>query len=157
MKRRFVAFICTTFIAVSTIFPIGALESPVISQLHVVKYSVEPYASAYLSDYSIGFGARDNCRMVVTMDVNGVRTMDKIGCQMLIIEHKINGVWYEYDTQLGIDHPDFYMYNTPSYLGGYEFYGEAGVQYRVTMIALAQNSTGYDTGEVTSYVITCRE
>ena len=118
---------------------------------------MEPYASAYLSNYSIGFGARDNCRMVITMDVNAVHTVDKVGCIMLVIENKIDGTWYEYDTLFGIENPDFYMYDTASYLGSYEFYGEPGVQYRATMTAFAQDSTGYDTGDVTSYVVTCRE
>lgn len=157
MKTRLFALICTIIIVISSTNNTNALDSILSPQPQNQSISIVPYASGYLSDYTIAFGARDNCRMVVTMDVNGVRTMDKIGCQMLIIEHKVNGVWYEYDTLLGIENPDFYMYNTPSYLGSYSFYGEAGVQYRVTMIAFAQDSTGFDTGDVTSYVITCHE
>ena len=157
MKKRFLALIIAVFMMIATAVSASAVDRSFTADPCVTHYSVEPYASAYLDDYSISFGARDNCRMVITLDVNAVRTVDKLGCQMLVIEHKVNGVWYEYDTLYGIENPDFYMYNTASYLGGYSFYGEPGVDYRATMTAFAQDSTGFDTGRVTSYVITCRE
>lgn len=156
MNKRLCSVIIACFIILSFSTSSIAADSSYTPDF-LVKSSVEPYASAYLSDYSISFGARDNCRMVITMDVNGVRTMDKIGCQMLVIEKKINGEWILDEILLGIDHPDFYEYNTPSYFGSTDFYGVAGVQYRVTMTAYALDSTGHDTGEVTSYVVTCRE
>ena len=156
MRKRFIGFIVIALI-MSTTISANNIESLPPTDL-VTRYVVSPFASAYLDDYSISIGARDNCRIVITMDVNAVRTVDKIGCVMLVIEHKIDGVWYEYDTLIGLEHPDFYMYDTASYLGSYAFYGEAGVQYRATMTAYAQDSSGYDTGEpITSYVITCRE
>lgn len=157
MKRSLYRLICLVLLFISLIVPTNAFDFSEKSDLCVTNYSMEPYASAYLSNYSIGFGARDNCRMVITMDVNAVHTVDKVGCIMLVIENKIDGTWYEYDTLFGIENPDFYMYDTASYLGSYEFYGEPGVQYRATMTAFAQDSTGYDTGDVTSYVVTCRE
>ena len=161
MQKRFIALftsvlILSTMLASTNVGAVDILNSH--NQDLVVKYSAAPFASAYLDDYSISFGARGNCRMVVTMDVNAVRTVDKLGCLMLIIEHKVDGTWYEYDTLYGIEEPGFYMYNTASYLGTYSFYGEPGVQYRATMIAYAQDSTGYDTGEdLTSHVVTCSE
>ena len=157
MKRKIYKLFCLVLLSISLIVPANAFDFSEKSDLRVTNYSIEPYASAYLSNYSIAFGARDNCRMVITLDVNAVRTVDKLGCQMLVIEHKVNGVWYEYDTLYGIENPDFYMYDTASYLGGYSFYGEPGVDYRATMTAFAQDSTGFDTGRVTSHVITCRE
>ena len=157
MQKRFIALVTTILIMFSAFVNANASDSPISHDL-IATYSVSPFASAYLDDYSISIGARDNCRIVITMDVNAVRTVDKLGCLMLVIDQKVDGVWSTYDVLFGIENPDFYMYNTASYLGGYSFYGTAGVQYRATMTAYAQDSTGYDTGEeLTSYVITCRE
>ena len=144
-------------ITVGLITSAGATEVSGQADLWVTCSSVQPYASAYLSDYSIAFGARDNCRMVITMDVNGVAVMDRIGCTMLAIEKKVNGTWLLEDLLVSADYPEFYAYNTASYYHSIDYYGEAGYQYRVTMTAYARKDGGYDTGEVTSYVVTCRE
>ena len=159
MKKRIIAFLVAVFMIPCTLISASASDDlSIVVNRTDPKVTTTPYASAYLDDYSISFGARDNCRMVVTMDVNAVKVVDRLGCVMLVIENKIDGTWYEYDTLYGMDHPDYYMYNTHSYLGSYSFYGEPGVQYRATMTALAQDSTGYDTGEpITSYVATCHE
>lgn len=157
MKKRLLALIIAVFMTTSTAFAQTPLESIESSDSQMLLASVTPHASDYLSYYAVAFGARDNCRMVITMDVNAPRTMDKIGCMLLIVEKKVNGTWYEADTLLSVDYPEFYMYNTASYFHSIDYYGEAGVQYRVTMTALAQDDTGSDTGEVTSYVVTCRE
>lgn len=157
MKKRFLTLTFAVLVTIGAITSTSAVDLSYKADPCVTQYSIEPYASAYLDDYSISFGARDNCRMVITMDVNAVRTMETLGCRMLVIEEKINGQWYEYDTLLGPENPGFYMYDTASYLGSYSFYGEAGVQYRATMTAYAKDETGYDTGKITSYVITCRE
>lgn len=159
MKKRLLALLMSLLLMNSTAFAVDI--SPTISsessEFPVVWSSVEPHASAYLDDYSIAFGARDNCRMVITMDVNAVRTMNRLGCLMLIIEEKIDGTWYECDTLVSADYPEFIATNTASYFHSIDYYGEPGVQYRVTMVAYARDSTGSDTGEVTSYVVTCRE
>lgn len=115
----------------------------------------EPQASLYLSSYGVDLIAVGNGQMVVEMDVIGTGTMSKIGVYSLLIEQKVNGTWSEYATVFGIYHSDFYAYNTISYLGEYYFNGTAGVQYRVTMTAYARNSTGSDTGQVTSAAVTC--
>lgn len=157
MKKRLLAFIIAVLVMTCPAFAQETISTALAPSSQINWSSVTPHASSYLSDYSIAFGARDNCRMVITMDVNAVRTMDRVGCMMLVIEKKVNGTWYEADTLLSIDYPEFYMYNTASYFHSINYYGEAGVQYRVTMTALAQDDTGSDTGEVTSYVVTCRE
>ena len=158
MKNYLSRVVATACIIASIVTSAGAATPVDHSNLFDAKSSIIPYASAYLSDYSISIGTRGNCRIVITMDVNAVRTVDKLGCLMLVIDQKIDGVWSTYDVLFGIENPDFYMYNTASYLGGYSFYGTAGVQYRATMTAYAQDSTGYDTGEeLTSHVVTCSE
>lgn len=157
MKKRLLALIIAVFMMTSTAFAQTPLDSVESSDTQMLLTSVTPHASDYLSYYAIAFGARDNCRMVITMDVNGVHTMNRIGCLMLVIEEKVNGTWQECDTLMSADHPEFMLNNTASYLYSFDYYGTAGVQYRVTMTAYARDDTGYDTGEVTSYVVTCRE
>lgn len=156
MKKRLLALLIASLMITSTSMAADVNITNTSSSL-MTWSTATPYASSYLDDYSIAFGARDNCRMVITMDVNGVRTMDRIGCLMLVIEEKINGTWQECDTLMSADHPDFMATNTVSYFHSIDYYGTAGVQYRVTMTAYARDDTGYDTGEVTSYVVTCRE
>lgn len=116
----------------------------------------EPNASLYLDSYAVDLIAMGNGQMAVEMDVNATGYMSKIGVYSLYIEHKINGVWQEYDTVYGLFHSDFYDYNNYTYLGEYFFNGIAGRQYRVTMTAYASNSTGSDTGSVMSGAVTCR-
>ena len=78
MKRRLVALLVALMTMVGTAF--AAEENTIDPSVSQLRWSTAvPYASAYLDDYSIAFGARDNCRMVITMDVNAVRVMDRIG------------------------------------------------------------------------------
>ena len=157
MKKRLLALIIAVFMTTSTAFAQTPLESIESSDSQMLLMSVTPRASDYLSYYAIAFGARDNCRMVITMDVNAPHIMNRIGCMTLVIEEKINGTWYECDTLVSADYPEFITTNSASYFHSIDYYGTAGVQYRVTMTAYARDDTGYDTGEVTSYVVTCRE
>lgn len=157
MKKRLLALLIAVFMMTSAVSAHDTTYQVESSDLQTVWSSVSPHASAYLSDYSIAFGARDNCRMVITMDVNAPRTMDRIGCMTLTIENKIDGKWYECDTLVSADYPEFIATNTASYFHSINYYGTAGVQYRVTMLAYARDSSGSDTGKVTSYVVTCRE
>ena len=157
MKKRLLALIIAVFMTTSTAFAQTSLESIGSSDYQMFLASVTPRASDYLSYYAIAFGARDNCRMVITMDVNAPRTMSRIGCMTLTIEHKINGTWQECDTLVSADYPEFIATNTASYFHSIDYYGTAGVEYRVTMLAYARDSSGSDTGKVTSYVVTCRE
>lgn len=112
--------------------------------------------SWYLDQYSVGLGARANHQMSITMSVDGTGMMTKIGVSTVYIEHKINGTWCEFDTLFASDHPAFYQYNTDNYLDTVYFTGTQGVQYRVTITAYARNSSGSDTGKVTSYIVTCK-
>lgn len=157
MKKRLLALLIAVLMMTCTVSAHDTAYQVESSELPILWSSASPHASAYLSDYSIAFGARDNCRMVITMDVNAVRTMDRVGCMMLVIENKIDGRWYECDTLTSADYPEFLEYNTASYFNSIDYYGVAGVEYRVTMVAYARDSSGFDTGEVTSYVVTCRE
>lgn len=156
VKRLLSAGLAVVVLSSATITA-GAMNTSNDTNPGVSAVNIEPKSSKYLSSYSIALVAKDNCRMSVTMDVSGVRTMDKIGCMMLVIEKKVGNTWYEVETLLGIENPDeFYFYDSADYFYGISFYGEAGISYRVTMTAYAKDSTGFDTGEVTSYTVTCR-
>lgn len=157
MKKRVITVFLLFMTTLSCItMPSLAIDAPLYPENRVVV-ALPARASDYLSSYSIALTARNNRRMIVTMDVTAVRTMNKVGCLTLIIEKKVGGSWYEVDTLIGSDDPDlFYSYNTADYFQEYSFYGEEGVQYRVTMTAYARDDSGFDTGEVTSYTETCR-
>lgn len=113
-------------------------------------------ASWYLDQYGVGVSTASNHRIAVTVNVDGTGVMTRIGVQQLYIEQKVNGVWKEFDTLYGAEHPEFYEYNSIDYFDVIYFTGTPGVQYRVTVTAFAMNSTGFDTGKVVSSVITCK-
>lgn len=156
MKKRGITVFLLLIVTLS-IFTLPSLAfnaSPYLENRVVVALPAR--ASDYLSSYSIALTARENRRMLVTMDVTAVRTMNKVGCLTLVIEKKVGGTWYEVDTIIGSEDPDlFYAYNTADYFREYSFYGQEGVQYRVKMTAYASDNSGFDTGKVTSYTVTC--
>lgn len=113
-------------------------------------------ASWYLDEYGIGVSAATNHRIAMTVNVDGTGKMTRIGVQELYIEQKVNGVWKEFDTLFGADHPEYYEYNSYDFFKTLYFTGKPGVQYRITVTAFAMDSTGFDTGKVTSCVVTCK-
>ena len=82
--------------------------------------------------------------------------MSKIGAQYILIEQYVNGSWIPYGTLTAVENPDFYAYNAYVHNGLAYFTGVPGVDYRVTLKALAQDSTGSDTGTITSGKTTCK-
>lgn len=146
MKKRVLSFALALCFLLGC--PMSALAADADSQ-------VSPRASLYLSRYGIAVSASDNHRIAMTITIDATGLMTRVGVQELYIEYKDNGVWKEFDTLYGVDHPEFYQYDTVDYYDTLYFTGVAGVQYRVTVTAFAMNSTGSDTGTVTSYVVTC--
>lgn len=139
MKRRISTLLLVLVLAFTTV---GAVE-------------ITPYASAYLDAYGVSLEARGNGKMGVSMTVDGVTTMDRIGVTCVDIDEKRNGTWYDFDEIYSDEDSSFIITNSYDYLGSYTFYGTPGRQYRVTITAYARKSGGYDTGEVTSPVVTC--
>lgn len=117
---------------------------------------VVPYASAYLDGYSVALQAEGNGEMSVSMTVDGVGVMDKIGVREIYIEEKYNGVWNFYDSLDAAEHPEFYDYNSRDYIGTTYFTGRPGRSYRVTLTVYAKKGSGSDTGDITSYTVTCK-
>lgn len=112
-------------------------------------------ASDYLAGYGISIEAQGNGLMEVFYDVDGTGWMTKIGAQALFVEYKDGNTWRPYETILGIEHPEFYAYNALGHSGYAYFTGKPGVEYRVTLQAYAGDSTGSDTGTITSFSETC--
>lgn len=121
-----------------------------------VAYAAERRASDYLAGYGIYLVAEGNGVMRTRFDVDGTGMMTKIGAQALFIEYKDGNDWKPYETKYGALNPDFYGYNTVGYAGYAYFNGTPGVEYRVTLQAYAGNSTGSDTGTITSFPETCK-
>lgn len=146
MKKRILPLLFVVCVLVSMISTVGAR-------------TVVPYASKYLDQYGVSLVAEGNGRMAIDMTVDGVSKMTRIGVREVYIEEKntSTGSWHEYDVLYGMDDPDtFYDYNSYDYLRTIYFDGVVGRYYRVTITAHAVNSSGSDTGDVTSYTVRCK-
>ena len=113
-------------------------------------------SSAYLDGYSVAIEARGDGEIAVIMNVDGKGVMDKIGVREVEIDYKENGTWKYYDSVYAAEHPEFYDYDSRDFMGTTYFQGTPGVLYRVTLTVYAGNSTGHDTGYITSYAVTCK-
>ena len=121
-----------------------------------VANAQEDRASDYLSIYGISLEAQGNGRIEIFYHVDGKGLMDCVGAQALYIDYYNGEEWIPYETQLGMQHPDFYSYDAFGHIGFAYFDGESGVDYRVTLQAYARGSDGgSDTGLVTSNSVTC--
>lgn len=112
-------------------------------------------ASDYLDDYYVDLYAAGNGKMIVQVVVNGVGISDRIGVTRIDIEQKVNGDWIYYDTLDSVDHPEFHVYNSRTYLNEIPFYGTPGISYRVTVMVDAQRGSGSDTGYIPSLPEVC--
>ena len=142
MKKRIVSLLLMFALAITSVYAVK-IET------------VTPYASAYLDEYSVTLNAKGNGKMLVTMTVDGVTTMDRIGVLCIDIDEKRNGTWYDFDEVYSDDYPYFVISNSFDYADDYAFYGTPGRQYRVTITAYARKNGGSDTGTVTSPIVTC--
>lgn len=121
-----------------------------------VENDVIPYSSAYLDDYYVAVLAMGDELISVTISVEGVGVQDRIGILRIDIEQEVDGEWTDYDTMDAVDHPEFYAYNSRYYFDDIEFYGTAGVTYRVTVKVVAYKGHGGDTGYITSPTVLCK-
>ena len=134
MKRRIVAML----VVLALIVPTMGAAAP-----------QERRASDYLSNYAISLAAIGDGKMEVYYRVDGTSWMDKVGAQAFYIYAYESGEWVLYETQLGIENPDFYSYDLPGHIGFTYFTGEVGTYYYVTLQAYAK---GYDGGSDTGLV-----
>ena len=141
MKKRLISLIMVLVLIISSA---GAVST------------AEERASEYLSSYSIALGALGDGVMEVFYSVDGTGRMEKVGARALYIYDYNGEDWIPYETQLAIDHSDFYSYNAFGHIGYAYFEGVPGIDYRVTLQAYARGTDGgSDTGSVTSNSVTC--
>lgn len=155
MKRKIISFMMAGALLLSlpaTAFASADNEYPT----DILSVHIEERASKYLDGYSVGVDTRGNGTIAVAMNVDGIGIMDKIGVREVEIWYKENGVWKYKDSLYGAEHPEFYDYNSRDYMGTTYFQGTPGVTYQVVLRVYAENSTGSDTGEVTSPEIVCK-
>lgn len=127
-----------------------------ISGSAVATEEINPAASYYLDDYYVALGANGDGQMVIAVSVNGVGVQDKIGVQQIDIEKKVNGSWKYCETMDGVEHPEFYSYNSREYVNEITFSGDAGYTYRVRLTVYAKKGSGSDTGYITSPSAVCK-
>lgn len=123
-----------------------------------VAFAIEPRASQNLSSYYVKLSAAGNKQMLVSVDISGVGVQDKIGVQKIEIEYKAsdNGDWEYYDTLYASTHPEFYSYESRSYMEDIYFDGKVGYIYRVTLTVYAQKGSTSDSKSITSFSATCK-
>ncbi len=155
MKKRLISLV--VMLAIISCTTVNALASSPFqeSNPNMSVISIRR-ASAYLDGYSVGIEARGNGTIAVMMNVDGTGVMDKIGVREVEIDYKENGTWKYYDSLYAAEHPEFYDYDSRDFMGTTYFQGTPGVLYRVTLTVYAGNSTGHDTGYITSYAVTCK-
>lgn len=156
MKKRVFSILMLMVMLFSTVVTAYAADVNNVESAIMAQATMSPDASLYLDSYSVALGPKGNGIMTISMTVNGVGIMDKIGARELFIEKNVNGAWQYYLTLDGATYPEFYNYNSRSYVGSTTFTGTPGVSYRVTLTAYAKKGTGSDTGYVTSPAVVCQ-
>lgn len=155
MKKRLLSLV--VMLAIMSSVTVNALAvSPLQENNPNMPVTSVRRASAYLDGYTVGIEARGNGTIAVMMNVDGTGVMDKIGVREVEIDYKENGTWKYYDSLYAAEHPEFYDYDSRDFMGTTYFQGTPSVLYRVTLTVYAGNSTGHDTGYITSYAVTCK-
>ena len=121
---------------------------------------IQPYrASYYLTRYSASITAQADRQMRVYFSVVATGLMDEVGADYITIEKKVNGVW-TYDRTISHE-DDGYEHmmrsNAVTHAAAVYFSGTVGVEFRATFTVYAGDSTGSDTGDVTTSGATCRQ
>ena len=149
LKKKAISLVMSALVAFALCGSAAAVSDNSNPDVYVIN------SSAYLSTYNVALSAQSNHRMAIGVTVTGTSIMDKIGVSIIDIDQKTNGVWSDYNTLYALYNPNFYQYDTASYVDTISFYGAQGVQYRVTLTVYAGKGSGSDTGSLTSYTVTC--
>ena len=116
-------------------------------------------SSWYLDSYRAWLTAESNGKILVTVDVQGTGDMEKIGATRIeILESKNNGAsWTQYRVFLSSIFPemltsgDYLNYDTPL-----SFTGNPGYKYCAIVTVYARDSTGSDSREYTTPMVTAK-
>lgn len=111
-----------------------------------------PRSSEQLDSYSIGLTNKGNGKLTMTYTVFGTHEMACIGAQKIVVEEELApDEWGTYKT-----YSSLYNYNDISRAGSIEVSVIAGTKYRAVLTAYGRDSSGSDTGTVTSYEIVAK-
>ena len=118
--------------------------------LTISAYAIENRASDQINSYSV-IVTPTSGTLNVYFSVSGTGLMEKIGCESIEVYEKSGTQWNLVDS---MDEDDLGMsrYNAITQKNTIQFDGEAGVEYKVSVIVFAENSAGRDTRTRTLYV-----
>ena len=127
--------------------------------ISVLTISVSARSSWYLNSYCAWINVDGNGELSVTVDVQATGDMDEIGAtEILVLESKDDGdSWTEYRKFLPVVFPEmlktdtFIYYDTPV-----SFEGTPGYDYCAIVTVYAGDSTGSDSREYTTPMVTAR-
>lgn len=147
MKKLVSILICAVMIVSSGTSLAAAATN---SEQAVPLAFISPRASEQLDSYAISLTAKGDGILSVYYSVYG--THDKMACigaQTITIEKKTgSSTWTTYKTFSSL-----YSYNTISRVDSFTFNAVPGTTYRAVMTAYGRDSSGSDTGEITSYSV----
>ena len=130
----------------------------IVCMLFALTTAASARASAYLDGYRLSPTALGNGEIELYVRIEAVYAVDRVGIMALQIEERYSPTssWHLYDTILGSEDPDtYYFYDFPIYTGTFTFDLTPGYDYRFIVTAYAGDSTGFDTGVVSTIPITC--
>lgn len=145
MKRT----LLSVFLVFTLIFVIGPVT-------WADDIGIEPYASDYLDYYSITLKSNKVGSMQVSVLIDATDVADIVGIQSAYIEYQQNGRWKFYDSLDQSDYPEFFQYDTGTFLHTFTFDGVSGDTYRVTITPYAKIGSGSDTKSLTSTSVRCK-
>ena len=124
-----------------------------------VIFPTSARSSWYLNSYRAWLNADSGGKMSVTVDVQATDYMDTIGATRIeILESKNNGTsWTSYRVFLSVVFPemlesnDFLYFDTPV-----SFTGTPGYKYCAIVTVYARDSTGSDSREYTTPMVTAK-
>ncbi|MBC8588263.1 hypothetical protein [Paratissierella segnis] len=105
------------------------------------QFGVIPFASKYISSYSVEIEAKENGQVEIYAELFTIKRVDKLGFEYIKIQKYENGIWKTLETI----NEDVYRYNstTASYLSTYQ--GKTGETYRALVKFYAGDGSGSDT------------
>lgn len=111
-------------------------------------------SSKYLDAYGTYVSPVGNGKIVITIDVDALRSMTKIGATTIILYGSKDGknftVAKSYNYQ---DYPIMMSSGKHYYEDLFTYYGTVGYSYYVTAFCYAGDSTGYDQKPYTSIIV----
>lgn len=141
LKKKKILFLLLVFMATVTV-SVGA---------------VSVRSSLYLSRYRAWLNAKSGGEITVTIDVQAVDNMDEVGASKIILYESSNGgtSWTRVRTYLKSIYPEMYWedevlyYTTPV-----SHQGTVGYKYYAVVTVYASDSTGSDSREYETTVVT---